>query len=171
LVCTIKLKETTASEIFRRLNSYSKQHRLYQGLKAFGQIIKSEFILNYLNDVELRQSIEKQLNKVELANRFTKKAVAVGDPRGFTQAEREDQEIAESCNRLIKNSIICWNYLYLSDKLARLETQPQQQKSLITAISTHSVMSWAHINMLGEYDFSDEKLADSFNIQPPKFRV
>lgn len=75
-------------------------------------------------------------------------AVAVGDPRGFTQAEREDQEIAESCNRLIKNSIICWNYLYLSDKLARLETQPQQQKSLITAISTHSVMSWAHINML-----------------------
>ena len=170
LVCTIKLKETTASEIFRRLNSYSKQHRLYQGLKAFGQIIKSEFILNYLNDVELRQSIEKQLNKVELANRFTK-AVAVGDPRGFTQAEREDQEIAESCNRLIKNSIICWNYLYLSDKLARLETQPQQQKSLITAISTHSVMSWAHINMLGEYDFSDEKLADSFNIQPPKFRV
>lgn len=170
LVCTIKLKETTASEIFRRLNSYSKQHRLYQGLKAFGQIIKSQFILKYLNDVEFRQAIEKQLNKVELANRFTK-AVAVGDPRGFTQAEREDQEIAESCNRLIKNSIICWNYLYLSDKLIRLETQPQQQKSLITAISTHSVMSWSHINMLGEYDFSDEKLADSFNIQPPKLQA
>jgi hypothetical protein len=72
---------------------------------------------------------------------------------------------------LQQSHIICWNYLYLSDKLARLETQPQQQKSLITAISTHSVISWAHINMLGEYDFSDEKLADSFNIQPPKLRV
>ena len=44
LLATIKLKETTASDIFRRLNSYSKQHRLYQGLKAFGQIIKSQFI-------------------------------------------------------------------------------------------------------------------------------
>ena len=167
LVATIKLKETTASEIFRRLNSYSKQHRLYQGLKAFGQIIKSQFILRYLDDVELRQAIEKQLNKVELANRFTR-AVAVGDPRGFSQAEKEEQEIAEACNRLIKNSIICWNYLYLSDKLARLEKQPEQRGILRSAIANHSVMSWAHINMLGEYDFSDEKLQDSFGIRPPK---
>ena len=29
-MATIKLKETTASDIFRRLNSYSKQHGLYQ---------------------------------------------------------------------------------------------------------------------------------------------
>ncbi len=153
--------------IFRRLNSYSKQHRLYQGLKAFGQIIKSQFILRYLDDVELRQAIEKQLNKVELANRFTR-AVAVGDPRGFTQAEKEEQEIAEACNRLIKNSIICWNYLYISNKLARLESQPALQKALFSAIASHSVMSWAHINMLGEYDFSDRKLQDSLGIRPPK---
>lgn len=113
LVTTIKLKETSASDIFRRLNSYSKQHKLYQDLKSFGQIIKSDFILRYIDDVELRQVIEKQLNKVELANRFTR-AIAVGNPREFTQGDKEDQEIAESCNRLIKNSIICWNYLYLS---------------------------------------------------------
>ncbi len=170
LVCTIKLKETSASEIFRRLNSYSKQHRLYQGLKAFGQIIKSQFILHYLDDVAFRQSIEKQLNKVELSNKFTK-SVSVGDSHGFTQAEREDQEVAESCNRLIKNSIICWNYLYLSDRLERLADNPKQHETLMTAITTHSVMSWAHVNMLGEYDFSDEKLADSFNIRPPKLRA
>ncbi len=29
-------------------------------------------------------------------------------------------------------------------------------------------MSWAHINMLGEYDFSDEKLKDSVGILPLK---
>ena len=167
LVATIKLKETTASEIFNRLNSYSKQHRLYQGLKAFGQIIKSQFILQYLDDVELRQAIEKQLNNVELTNRFTR-AVAVGDPRGYSQGEKEDQEISESCNRLIKNTIICWNYLYLSDKLTRLEKHPEQRQILLSSITRHSVMSWAHINMLGEYDFSDEKLQDSFGIRPPK---
>lgn len=170
LICTIKLKETTASEIFKRLNSYSKQHRLYQGLKAFGQIVKSQFILKYLEDVVFRQSIEKQLNKVELANRFTK-AINVGDSYGFTQGEREDQEILESCNRLIKNSIICWNYLYLSHKLEDMKGNLLQKKAFMKAISTHSVMSWSHINMLGEYDFSDEKLADSFNIRSPKLRV
>jgi|SaaInlStandDraft_4_1057021.scaffolds.fasta_scaffold05891_3 TnpA family transposase len=164
-VATIKLKETTASELFRRLNSYSKQHQLYQGLKAFGQIIKSQFILRYIDEVEVRQAIEKQLNKVELANRFTR-AVAVGDPHGVAQGEKEEQEIDEACNRLIKNSIICWNYLYLSDKLARLENQPEQRDILRSAIASHSVIAWAHINLLGEYDFSDEKLQDAFGITP-----
>jgi len=115
----------------------------------------------------LRQAIEKQLYKVEFVNRFTR-AVAVGDPRGVSQAEKEEQEIAEACNRLIKNSIVCWNYLYLSGKLARLEEQPEQHAILRSAIARHSVVSWAYINMLGEYDFSDEKLQDSFGTRPPK---
>jgi TnpA family transposase len=165
-IATIKLKETSASDIFRRLNSYSKQNVLYKALKAFGQIVKSLFILRYLDDVQLRQDIEKQLNKVELSNRFTR-AIAVGNPREFMHAEKEDQEIAESCNRLIKNAIICWNYLYLSQKLTTAENDNSRQ-ILLRAISTHSPMSWAHINLLGEYDFSDEKLKDSFGIKPPK---
>lgn len=37
LITTLKLKEVTASELFRRLNSYSKQHTLYRALKAFGR--------------------------------------------------------------------------------------------------------------------------------------
>ncbi len=166
LIATIKLKETSASDIFRRLNSYSRQNVLYKALKAFGQIVKSLFILRYIDDVQLRQDIEKQLNKVELSNRFTR-AIAVGNPREFIHAEKEEQEIAESCNRLIKNSIICWNYLYLSQKLATAENDNNRQ-ILLKAISTHSPMSWAHINLLGEYDFSDEKLKDSFGIKPPK---
>lgn len=85
----MKLKENTASDIFQRLNSYSRQHNLYQTTKPFGQIIKSLFILRYINEVELRQAIEKQLNKVELANRFTR-AVAVGSPRELMQAEKEE---------------------------------------------------------------------------------
>ena len=166
LVATIKLKENTASDIFRRLNSYSRQHALYQALKAFGQIIKSLFILRYVNEVELRQAIEKQLNKVELANRFTR-AVAVGNPREYTQVEKEDQEIAEGCNRLIKNSIICWNYLYLERQLEKL-TDPDAKENLLRMIATHSPMTWAHVNLLGEYDFSEEKLRDSVGILPLK---
>lgn len=166
MVVTIKLKEGTASDIFRRLNSYSKQHALYQTMKAFGQIIKSLFILRYIDDLALRQAIEKQLNKVELANRFTR-AVAVGNPREFTQTEKEEQEIAEACNRLIKNSIICWNYLYLARQIEKAP-DTEAKENLLRLIATHSPMSWAHINMLGEYDFSEEKLRDTLGVLPPK---
>jgi TnpA family transposase len=164
LIATIKLKETTASDIFRRLNSYAQQHMLYRALKAFGQIIKSLFILRYLDELALRQAIEQQLNRVELANRFTRD-VAVGNPREFLQAEKEEQEIAEACNRLIKNSIVCWNYLYLGHKLAALRDIGQKQ-ALLIAIASHSMLTWAHVNLLGEYDFSDEKLRDSFGLRP-----
>ncbi len=88
LVVTIKLKESTASDIFRRLNSYSRQHRLYTALKAFGRIIKTMFILRYIDDVELRMQIENLLNRIELGNRFTR-AIAVGNPREFSAGDKE----------------------------------------------------------------------------------
>ena len=166
LVATIKLKEATASNIFRRLNSYSRQHSLYIAMKAFGQIIKSLFILRYIDQIELRQAIEKQLNRVELANSFTR-AVAVGNPRGLEHAEKSEQEIAESCNRLIKNSIICWNYLYLTRQVEAART-PEECNRLLRMISVHSPQSWAHFNMLGEYDFSNERLQDNTGVLPPK---
>lgn len=116
LIATIKLKLTPASQIFKRLNSYSKQHRLYQALKAFGQIIKSIFILTYIDDVDLRQSIEKALNKVEHSQKFAK-AVYHGGNQESLQATKEEQEKAEACKRLIQNAIILWNYLYLSKEI------------------------------------------------------
>ena len=166
LVVTIKLKEATASELFRRLNSYSRQHSLYKAMKAFGQIIKSLFILRYIDEVELRQAIEKQLNRVELANSFTR-AVAVGNPRGLEHADKAEQEIAESCNRLIKNCIICWNYLYMTRQLEAARTADERER-LLRMIAIHSPQSWGHFNLLGEYDFSKEKLQDNTGVLPPK---
>jgi hypothetical protein len=83
------------------------------------------------------------------------------------QAEKDEQEIAEACNRLIKSGIICWNYLYLAHQVEKaLDTQTKQ--NLIRLIVARSPMSWAHINMLVEYDLSEEKLRDTFGILPPK---
>ena len=44
----------------------------------------------------------------------------------------------------------------------------EQKNRLISAISSHLPMSWAHTNLLGEYDFSDEKLKDTAGIRLPK---
>jgi TnpA family transposase len=164
-IATIKLKETTASQLFRRLNSYSKQHPLYQALKEFGKIPKSDFILRFVDDVELRQAIEKQLNKGESANKFSK-AISFGNNHDFLYGEKVEQEIAEGCRRLIKNAIICWNYLYLSQKIVQ-EEDVERRQELRTAVQNGSVVSWHHINLHGEYDFSDEKLRDSVGLHLP----
>jgi TnpA family transposase len=165
-IATIKLKHTTASQLFKRLNSYSRQHLLYQALKEFGKIPKSTFILVYIDDPALRQEIEKQLNKGESANKFSK-AISQAHAQEFTQGEKEEQQLAEGCRRLINNAIICWNYLYLSQQILEAETE-EQKAELISAIKNGSVVSWRHINLHGEYDFSDEKLQDSVGLDLTK---
>ncbi len=163
---TIRLKETTASQLFRRLSSYSRQHPLYRALKEFGKIIKTFFLLKYIDDVELRQAIEKQLNKLESSNRFGK-AVFYGNNQEFQQPTKEEQLIAEGCKRLIENAIICWNYLYLSQLVCDAESD-DKKKNLVQTIKNGSPVTWQHINLHGEYDFSDEILRDSFDFRLPE---
>ena len=81
--------------------------------------------------------------------------------------EKIEQEIAEGCRRLIKNAIICWNYLYLTKKLAEADSEERRQE-LLSAVRHGSVVTWYHINLHGEYDFSDEKLRDSIGLLMPE---
>ena len=161
-IATIRLKISSASQLFKRLNSFSRQHPLYQALKEFGKLPKSLFILKYVDDPVLRQSIEKQLNKVEGSHKFAK-AISFGHNHEFIQSEKEDQEIAEGCRRLIKNAIICWNYLFLTRALD-LETDPVRKALLIEAIRNGSVATWRHFNLHGEFDFSDDRMVDSIGL-------
>jgi TnpA family transposase len=165
-IATIRLKMTSASQLFKRLNSYSRQHPLYKALKEFGKIPKTIFILKYCDDLQLRQSIEKQLNKGENSNKFSK-AISFGHSHEFIQGEKEDQEISEVCRRLIKNAIVCWNYLYLSRLLAD-EKNEERRAMLIEAIRNGSVATWAHFNLHGEFDFSDDRMIDGMGLTPPK---
>jgi len=68
---------------------------------------------------------------------------------------------------LIENAIICWNYLYLSQLIYDAETEVQKQ-NIIQTIKNGSVVAWQHINLQGEYDFSEETLRDSIEFKLPE---
>ena len=42
------------------------------------------------------------------------------------------------------------------------------EKTCYGLIKVHLPAAWGHINMFGEYDFSEEKLRDTVDILPPK---
>jgi len=162
-IATIKLKRSTASQLLSRLNSYSKQHKLYQAIKEFGKIIKSRFILKYLNELDLRQSVEKQLSLVENSNKFSK-AVAQENDKSFIQQLQSEQIIAESCRRLIKAAIICWNCLFLHNKINSAKSKTEVQ-NIAKTIKSGSIMMWRHVNFRGLYDFSEEMIMDKYNLE------
>ena len=65
------------------------------------------------------------------------------------------------------NSVICWNYLYLTQKLTELSSENEKQE-LLETFKNSSIITWQHINFHGEYDFSEEKTRDSIGFDLPK---
>ena len=45
---------------------------------------------------------------------------------------------------------------------------PAKREELLQAMAHGSAAAWGHLNLLGEYDFSEDKLQDSVGIKPPK---
>jgi TnpA family transposase len=88
---SLKLGKTTAFQVLKRMNSYAKRNPLQKAFKEFGKIIRTAFILGYYDDLELRQSIEKQLGHMEMMNRFAK-AVFFGNNQEFQVATKQEQE-------------------------------------------------------------------------------
>ena len=152
LMATIKLGHSTASQLFKRLNSYSRDHPLYKALKEFGRIVKSQYILSYFDDMELRQRVQKQLNVVELSNKFHD-AVFWARGHQFHVGTQEEQEKYTLCRSILQNAVILWNYLTLSTRLLALD-DPEARSEMAAQIARGSVLTWRHVNFTGEYDFT-----------------
>ena len=152
VIVSLKLGKTSAAQILKRLNSYAHQNPLHKALKEFGKVTRTAFILKYYDDVELRQSVEKLLSHIEMMNRFAK-AVFFGNNQEFQIATKEEQEKIVLCRLILQNSIVLWNYLYLSDLIIKVES-PEELEDIVSSIRNGTAVAWEHINMLGEYDFS-----------------
>ena len=70
VVLSIRAGRISASTILRKLGTYSRKNRLYQAFQELGRVVRTVFLLRYLNDVELRRVIQAATNKSEAFNRF-----------------------------------------------------------------------------------------------------
>lgn len=70
VVSSIKAGRITALTIVRRLSSYNQHNRLYQAFRELGRVVRTAFLLQYLDDAELRRTIQAATNKSEAFNGF-----------------------------------------------------------------------------------------------------
>ena len=153
IITSLKLGKITAYQVFKRLNSFAKQNPLERALKEFGRLIQTIFILKYYDDLSLRQAIQKQLGHIELVNRFSKVVYFAGNQE-FDVGTKQEQERIILCRRFLQNAIILWNYLYLTELLEKTENK-EELKEILEDIRNATIITWQHINMIGEYDFTN----------------
>ncbi|GAB3114717.1 hypothetical protein GCM10027217_46180 [Pseudomaricurvus hydrocarbonicus] len=160
LMVSIKLGYCPGSDTFKTLSASTRETKLYAAVKEFGRLLKTEFILTYIDDADLRRSINKQLNIVELGQKLSE---AMFFARGGELKVGVEPKITitQLCLTFLKNVIILWNYLFLSEHYLNTEDN-QEQEAILEGVKEGSVIAWAHVNKLGVYDF-DQPATPSFS--------
>lgn len=157
LIITISSGKASASQLFRRLNSYSKSP-LYAALNELGRIVRTIFIVEYVDDLDLRQRIQKQLNLGEQANSFFKSVFWARGHRLRVNHPGDAERYLLSA-QLIQNSVVLWNYLYVSELLSKLPTA-QEREAMVQNIQQGQMLAWRHVNFSGEFNFKQNKVLD-----------
>lgn len=113
----------------------------------YNHIVRSEFILRYINDKNFRRAIECALNRGEAYNHLYR-AISLLNGGKFRGQSEAEMMIWNQCSRLIAAIILYYN-AYILNHLYSHANSPDE-KALLTAISPGS---WGHINLLGYYQF------------------
>jgi TnpA family transposase len=137
--------------LVRTLQRGDRPTKLARALQELGRIIKSLFLLQYINDESYRRRILVQLNRGE-SRHSVARALFYGQRGEVRQRYREGQEDQLSALGLVLNVIVLWNTLYMDRAIAQLQAEGQ----LLAAadIARLSPLCYAHLNFLGRYHFS-----------------
>ena len=116
-----------------------------------GRIIKTLYLLNYIDDEDYRRHILTQLNKGESRHSLAR-TVYHGRRGEMYEKYREGQEDQLNALGLATNAIVLWNTVYMQAALDYLRSQGEVIKEEDEA--RLSPLGRKHINFLGHFSFA-----------------
>ncbi len=122
LASSIKHGTVTASLILKKLGSYSRQNGLAAALREIGRIERTLFTLEWLQNKDLRRSVQIGLNKGEAKNALARSIFfnRLGEMR---DRSFENQLYRASGLNLVIAAVILWNTVYLERAILALKEQ------------------------------------------------
>tara|TARA_Y100001001_G_C8010275_1_gene309437 strand:+ start:938 stop:3211 length:2274 start_codon:yes stop_codon:yes gene_type:complete len=119
VVISIRQGKMSSSKLLRKLSNYSKKNRLYQALQELGYVIRTLFLLDFISDVELRETITAQTNKVEAYNALSDWCLFGSD---ILVASNDDIEMEKAVkyNDILTNAVILQNVSDMTNIIAEL---------------------------------------------------
>ena len=152
---SIAVGTTSASLLLRKLGAYPRQNGLALALRELGRLERSLFMLQWLQDTELRRRVHVGLNKGEARNALARAVFfhRLGEVR---DRSFENQRHRASGLNLLCAAIILWNTVYLHRAINALRAHtPDLDETLLTHLSP---LGWEHINLTGDYSWNSRAL-------------
>lgn len=158
IMASLAEKDVTQATIIRKLSSYTRQNQTKKALWELDNIRRTIYILKFIDDVTLRQSVQKALNRGEAYHRFRKSVSYINNGKFRVKTEAE-QHIWNECARLIANAIIHYNTVLLSKVYEqKLAAGDEEAIKVLRGVSP---VAWRHVNLIGKFDFTtDPNLVD-----------
>ena len=139
-----------ASLLLARLQAGSRRNPLAQALQEYGRLIKTNFILAWLGDDELRHRVRRQLNKGEQLHALRREIFYANE--GHIRQRTPDQQSEQAlCLAIVVNAIIVWNTVYIQRVLDQLRANGEVIAS--SEIEHISPLARQHIHLYGHYPF------------------
>lgn len=150
LVGSLKLGQSSASLLISKLQAFPRQNALALTLQEYGRLVKTRFILRYLESEQVRRRIGKQLDKGETVNALRDHLCYgnKGQIRRHGNVEQLDQGL---CISLVMNCIMVWNTVYMSRVLESLRREGHKFSD--DDLTHLSPCRYRHINIYGKYFF------------------
>lgn len=113
ILASLALKKTTQSQIVRKLSSYQK-HPTLKAMIALDEIIMSDYILDYIDNKEVRTVVQASLCRGESYHQLSGAIAKVSGGRVLKGKTEIELEINAESIRLIANAVIFYNATLLS---------------------------------------------------------
>lgn len=150
IAASLRTGTVTASLILRQLASHPRQNGVATALHELGRMERTLFILDWLEDPELRRQTTQELNKGEARNSLAR-AVFIHRLGEIRDRTYENQQHRASGLNLIVTAIILWNTRYLERAVAALRRVEDVPNHLLAHLSP---LGWEHVNLTGDYYYS-----------------
>jgi TnpA family transposase len=146
---SIKEGRLTASAILKKLGNYSHKNRLYQAFRELGLVVRTRFLMQYLESEELRETIQRSTNKSESFNGFAK-WLAFGNNGVVRENRRDEQDKWLKYNHLLANCVIFYNV----NEITRILHELAQEGYVIEEddLTFLSPYMRDHIERMGKFD-------------------
>jgi TnpA family transposase len=155
---SLAFKTTTQSVIVKKLSSpYTKKNKTKKAIWEMNDIVNSIYILTYVDDLLLRQGVQKVLNRGESYHKL-RKAVSHAFSGKFRVKTELEQQVWNECGRLVSNCIIFYNIWILSklhDQL--IKAGKYKEAKLVEKISP---VAWRNVNLRGNFKFKQGQSVD-----------
>jgi TnpA family transposase len=148
IALSIKAGKITPSTILRRLGTASRKNKLYFAFRELGRVVRTEFLLKYICDVELRKTINAATNKSEEFNQFIK-WLFFGQQGVIAENVRHEQRKVVKYNQLVANLTILHNVEAMTGVLKEMQEEGLPiSEEILGGLGPYRT---EHINRLGDY--------------------